>query len=200
VRQPPGWTVSTLGDLLNRLQYGYTASASPDLPGPRFLRITDLQDDGVDWSSVPGCQINDADLEKYKLQDGDLVFARSGSIEKAWRVKNAPEAVFASYLIRGTPMEPLLGPWLEAFVKSPSYLVQIGAAGAGTGMQNVNATSLAQVTLPMAPLSEQQSITLGGRPPRQAEGPRESDVRRADGTRFRRLTRVAHGMDMGQAP
>lgn len=155
---PAGWEQTTLGEVLDRLQYGYTASASPDLAGPRFLRITDLQDRGVDWSSVPGCQVTEVDLEKYRLRDGDIVFARSGSIEKAWRVKDAPSAVFASYLIRGTPLIPAVGGWLEAFVKSASYLVQIGAAGAGSGMQNVNATNLGQVELPLPPLNEQRRI------------------------------------------
>ncbi|HWU90277.1 MAG TPA: restriction endonuclease subunit S [Kofleriaceae bacterium] len=155
---PRGWAQTTLAELLDRLQYGYTASASSETPGPRLLRITDLQEDGVDWTKVPGCQILGAELEKYRLRDGDFVFARSGSIEKAWRVKQVPTAVFASYLIRGTPLEPATAPWLEAFVRSTSYLLQIGAAGAGIGMQNVNAKKLGLVTLPLPPLNEQHRI------------------------------------------
>src|SRR5437667_12865005 len=112
---PNGWATSTFADVFDRLQYGYTTKAVTQEGGPRFLRITDLQERGIDWTSVPGCQIEEADLEKYRLVHGDFVFARTGSIEKACQVKNPPEAVFASYLIRGRLLESKLGPWLDYF-------------------------------------------------------------------------------------
>ena len=99
INLPIGWKWSTITDLLDRLQYGYTAKAKPDLNGTKFLRITDIQELGVDWDAVPGCEITTENMEKYRLFDGDIVFARSGSIEKAWRVSASPNAVFASYLI-----------------------------------------------------------------------------------------------------
>ncbi|HNC99194.1 MAG TPA: hypothetical protein PKW90_23875, partial [Myxococcota bacterium] len=61
-----------------------------------------------------------SDLEKYRLRNGDFVFARSGSIEKAWRVTDCPEAVFASYLIRARPKNDEMAPYLELFLKSHS--------------------------------------------------------------------------------
>lgn len=158
VELPPGWARATLGDLVDRLQYGYTASADPKAPGPRFLRITDLRDDGINWDQVPGCIATPEDLEKYALHDGDVVFARTGSIEKAAVVRNPPESVFASYLIRGRPASPALSEWIGRFVRSREYLEQIGAAGAGIGRENVNATKLAAVRIPLPPLAEQHRI------------------------------------------
>jgi hypothetical protein len=107
---------------------------------------------------LPGCSASDSDADKYRLHDGDFVFARSGSIEKAWRVRSPPPSVFASYLIRGQPVDGRISDWLEQFIRSPSYLAQIGAAGAGIGMQNVNATNLSAVSLPVPPLAEQKRI------------------------------------------
>ena len=92
---PPGWTRATLGVLLDRLQYGYTAKAKPDSDGPRLLRITDIERGEIDWDTVPGCDIGKSDLEKYRLADGDIVFARTGSIEKAGRIKQPPVSVCA---------------------------------------------------------------------------------------------------------
>lgn len=66
--------------------------------------------------------------------------------------------MFASYLIRGTPVIADLGPWLEKFVKSREYLSQIGAAAAGIGMANVNAKKLGSIRLPLPPLNEQRRI------------------------------------------
>jgi type I restriction enzyme, S subunit len=157
---PPGWSITTISKIVNKLQYGYTAKASYDTDGPRFLRITDIKDDGVDWETVPRCKITEKDLEKYLLANGDIVFARSGSIEKAWRVEDVPpSAVFASYLIRGVPLDDSVGPWIKHFLKSNLYLKKIGAAGAGIGMKNVNAKKLGAVEIPIPPLSEQNRIT-----------------------------------------
>jgi type I restriction enzyme, S subunit len=155
---PRGWVEVTIGDLVDRLQYGHTAKAIHSGDGPRFLRITDITDEGVDWGRVPGCQIGGSELEKYRLAEGDIVFARSGSIEKAWRVKSPPDAIFASYLIRGRPLNPQIGEWLSKFIRTRSYLVQIGAASSGTGMQNVNAKKLSSVRLLLPPSAEQSRI------------------------------------------
>ncbi|MDR0902175.1 MAG: restriction endonuclease subunit S, partial [Opitutaceae bacterium] len=155
---PEGWQWVTLGYLVDRLQYGYTAKSLHASVGPYFLRITDIKPEGVNWSSVPRCFIEEVELEKYQLVEGDFVFARSGSIEKAWCVESPPNAVFASYLIRGCLKNAQHREWLKYFIRSHSYLTQIGAAAAGTGMQNVNAKRLGSVLIPLPPLAEQRRI------------------------------------------
>lgn len=158
--QPPGWVRTTIEDIVDRLQYGYTAKAEHDegKRGPAFLRITDIARGGVDWSSVPHCRLSLEELAKYKLEDGDLVFARTGSIEKACLINRPPEAVFASYLIRGRPVDGRTGPWLGAFVGTFLYRNQASAASAGIGRANVNAKSLGRITLLLPPLLEQHRI------------------------------------------
>lgn len=64
---------------VSAINYGYTESATGASIGPRFLRITDIQDDRVDWDNVPYCKIEKADLPKYRLATGDIVFARTGA-------------------------------------------------------------------------------------------------------------------------
>lgn len=155
---PKNWIVINLSEVLDHLQYGYTAKACEGTI-PFFLRITDITENGIDWSKVPGCEISEKDLQKYRLREGDIVFARTGSIEKAWLVANLPKAtVFASYLIRGHPLHETIGYWLSYFIKSQNYLKQIGAAGVGIGRQNVNAKKLGQVSCPLPPLAEQRRI------------------------------------------
>jgi len=157
---PRGWARITIEELVDRLQYGYTAKADHDVGarGPAFLRITDIADGGVNWSSVPHCRLGPEELAGYKLEDGDLLFARTGSIEKACLIKRPPEAVFASYLIRGRPVDGRTGPWLGAFVGSFLYRNQALAASAGIGRANINAKSLGRITLLFPPLSEQHRI------------------------------------------
>ncbi len=157
-RLPVGWTTATLGEVVSGFEHGYTAKADHRGRGPRFLRISDLTHGRIDWSAVPSCGIGSNALAKYRLVDGDLVFARTGSIEKACRVRNPPESVFASYLIRGRPVDQALGPWLETFTSSYGYANQAAAASAGIGRANVNAKSLARIELALPPLPEQHRI------------------------------------------
>ena len=51
------------------ISYGYTESAFREIIGPKFLRITDIQDGAVDWESVPYCRIDDATFAKQKLNE-----------------------------------------------------------------------------------------------------------------------------------
>lgn len=155
--EPIGWTDATFGELFDHLQYGLTASADANAPGIRFLRITDLEDGAVNWKSVPGL-IFDDDTDRYRLANGDFVFARSGSIEKAARIEHPPNAVFASYLIRGRLLCPDFSDWMKQFIRSNYYRDQIKERSAGIGMPNVNATKLASVSLPVPPIPEQRRI------------------------------------------
>jgi type I restriction enzyme, S subunit len=97
-----GWQWTRLGEIADNIQYGYTESSTKEPIGPKFLRITDIQNNEVIWKSVPYCKIDDAKKQNYMLKDGDLVFARTGAtVGKSYLLKgDFPESIFASYLIR----------------------------------------------------------------------------------------------------
>ena len=157
---PSGWTWARLGEIAESIEYGYTAASTREPIGPRLLRITDIQNDSVDWTSTPFCQIDQTALEKYQLHSGDLLFARTGATTgKSYLLRGEPPlAVFASYLIRvrlTTSMDP---DFVYAFFRSGLYWRQIAEASVGTGQPNVNGTRLANLWLPVPGLSEQQMI------------------------------------------
>jgi type I restriction enzyme S subunit len=54
-----------LGDI-SQINYGYTAKASFDQVGLKFLRITDIQNDSVNWADVPYCTIDQSNIQKYQ--------------------------------------------------------------------------------------------------------------------------------------
>ena len=68
-----------LQDYCDVIQYGYTQSASEKEVGPKFLRITDIQNKPINWNEVPYCEISEKDLKKYLLETGDIVIARTGA-------------------------------------------------------------------------------------------------------------------------
>ncbi|SRR6266699_1711811 len=154
------WVERRLGELA-RINYGYTESASAEMVGPKFLRITDIQENGVDWANVPYCPIDASDYPKYKLADGDIVFARTGATTgKSFLVVNPPEAVCASYLIRvQVSRAELLPPFLNLFFQTPVYWENIRAGVSGSAQGGFNATKLGELVIPFpTSTTEQQSI------------------------------------------
>jgi type I restriction enzyme, S subunit len=157
---PDGWQWVRLGSISNRIHYGYTASADHSQKAVRLLRITDIQNNRVNWETVPGCQISNDEVAKYELHNGDILIARTGgTIGKTFLVENVDvKAVFASYLIRVIPSSEISAQYLKLFLESPSYWQQLLAKSAGTGQPNVNGEALSGLTISLPPLAEQKRI------------------------------------------
>jgi type I restriction enzyme S subunit len=155
----PEWEFKELGTV-SAINYGYTESASNEPVGPRFLRITDIQNDRVDWGSVPYCRIESTDLPKYRLASGDIVFARTGATTgKSFLVNSPPEAVFASYLIRLRLIDKKLLPeFVSLFFQTDGYWKSIKDGSSGSAQGGFNATKLGTLTIPIPPLPEQHRI------------------------------------------
>ena len=157
---PDGWTPITVGKIAQKIHYGYTESATNDPIGPKFLRITDIQNNSVNWDSVPYCQIDEIKQQQYLLSENDLVFARTGAtVGKSFLIQGSiPDTVFASYLIRIVLKKEINAKFVYTFFQSQSYWKQIHQGKVGSGQPNVNAKILSQITLPLPSLSEQQAI------------------------------------------
>jgi type I restriction enzyme S subunit len=156
---PEGWTSESLGDVTRDIRYGYTAKATAIKAGPKYLRITDIQDNTVDWNMVPFCEIESSKFNSYRLSAGDLVFARTGATTgKSYLIKTCPDSVFASYLIRVRPSAALLPEYVAAFFQSDSYWNQITENLSGSAQPNCNASKLASLLVPIPPLPEQRRI------------------------------------------
>lgn len=154
------WPMVKLKDVSQLIDYGLTASADVDCDGPLFLRITDLGDDGVNWSKVPRCVCDDKQKQKNLLEKGDIVFARTGATTgKSYLISEVGEdTVFASYLIRVRPTKEVHSPFLAYFFKSPNYWYQIGGMSSGATLPGVNASKLSELEIPLPPLDEQKRI------------------------------------------
>jgi type I restriction enzyme S subunit len=156
---PEGWCWASVEQLSSEIRYGYTASAVDGAAGPRFLRITDIQEGRVDWSLVPTCDIEPDDVKTYELVPGDVVFARTGATTgKSYLIGEAPKAVFASYLIRMRFPAGAEPEYMYLFFQSGAYWQEISAAKKGTGQPGVNATTLSGLYVPLSPEAEQRRI------------------------------------------
>ena len=157
---PVGWEWTRLGEISLKIHYGFTASANHDLREVRLLRITDIQDNKVEWNNVPGCYIGEKDVEQYELATNDILIARTGgTVGKSYLVDEINvRAVFASYLIRCIPTKMIYVRYLKDFMEGPTYWTQLYSKCSGTGQPNVNGTGLSSLILPLPPLAEQKRI------------------------------------------
>ena len=137
-----------------------TGGRRRQLPKEHFIcsGTTDITDGNVNWETVPFCTEEPPDKEKYLLKTGDIVISRAGSVGYSYLVKNPPNAVFASYLIRFKPLSMIDENYLAFFLKSPDYWKTISQEKAGIALPNVNATKLKQIHVPLPPLAEQHCI------------------------------------------
>ena len=157
---PENWIWARLGSYAADIHYGYTASASATLTEHRLLRITDIQNNKVNWTTVPGCEITEQQAMPYLLYNNDILIARTGgTIGKSYLVENIDvKAVFASYLIRVRKLESTNAKYLKIFLGSQTYWDQLYEAAMGTGQPNVNGKSLKNLALPIPPLQEQHRV------------------------------------------
>lgn len=142
------WRNVTLADISDRVDYGYTASASEDPALPRLLRITDIAQTHLDWSGVPGCPIDGKNLSKYKLATDDIVVARTGAtVGYAKRIRTHPEAVFASYLVRFRLAPEAAPSFVGAIVESSDYKRWVQQNAGGAAQPNASAKVLSSFPL-----------------------------------------------------
>lgn len=154
------WKHTTLGDISLRKQYGYTESASQDEVGPKFLRITDIQNDFINWDTVPFCPISESDFEKYKLEIGDIVVARTGNSTGATAtIKENVTAVFASYLIRfQIDKQKANHNFLDFLLRSKIWYAFVNSVKSGSAQGGANANDFASFPINLPPIPEQKAI------------------------------------------
>jgi len=156
---PGDWELIRLIEEIDKPQYGYTASAIQRELGPKFLRITDIQNDKVDWKNVPFCKCSKKNFEKYALNKRDIVIARIGATTgKTYIMREDIGSVFASYLIRIKTKQNLNSYYLYHFTKSSIYWKQIHSHKGGRLKQGINIPILSNILIPLPRLNIQNKI------------------------------------------
>ncbi len=150
---PKGWEIAELRDRTTNIQYGFTQSASSEEVGPKFLRITDIQGGRVDWASVPYCEINEENRIKYQVKPGDILIARTGaSTGENVHIIDAPDAVFASYLVRLQYEYPSFARVVGEFLRTDAYFDHVRSLIGGSAQPNASAQALASATFVFPPI------------------------------------------------
>ncbi|MEM2780565.1 MAG: restriction endonuclease subunit S [Candidatus Bathyarchaeia archaeon] len=157
---PKTWQTVKLGEIGN-FQYGITTSAIKEDTGIKLLRITDITDEGINWKEVPYCKISEAEFDKYKLNLGDVLFARIGATTgKSCYINQPVKAVFGSYLIKFIPIDKEVDTsFLYIFTQSETYWNQVNRRKEGQLKKGLNTKMLGSLLIPLPPPEEQHKIS-----------------------------------------
>jgi type I restriction enzyme S subunit len=156
---PISWEWTTVNAIAKSILYGVSESAKT-CGKYKLLRITDIQNNNVQWDTVPYTDFDTNKAESYLLNDGDILFARTGAtVGKSYLVQGLKEeAIYASYLIRVQTYDAVLPQYVKFYFESGYYWEQIVQESVGVGQPNVNGTILGNLNIPIPPIHEQDRI------------------------------------------
>ena len=156
VANPMGWEVSTLKEVsIGKLSYGSGASATNYDGETRYVRITDITDNGELNNDMVSPSNYD---KKYLLRDGDILFARSGAtVGKTFRYSSSyGKCIYAGYLIRLIPdTVKVLPDYVFAYTKTKYYHDFIAINQKTVAQPNINAQQYGDLEICAPPLSLQ---------------------------------------------
>ena len=157
-----GWVQTTLNEVAcGKLSYGSGASAIEYDGIVRYVRITDINDKGeLDSDSKSPDKYDD----KYLLNDGDILFARSGAtVGKTFRYSKVKygKCIYAGYLIRLIPdTTKVLPDYVYWYTKTSYYSSFVEKVQRAVAQPNINAQEYGSLIICVPPLELQKQFVL----------------------------------------
>lgn len=159
---PEDWSTPCLGQLIYSVEYGSSAKSRPSGKTP-VLRMGNLRDGSIDWRDLVFTN-DDAEIKKYLLSSGDVLFNRTNTIDLVGKTaiyKGERPAIFAGYLIRINENKALLDSRFLNYVLNAEFSKKysLKVLSVAVGQANINGQKLKTYPVPLPPtLAEQQAI------------------------------------------
>lgn len=161
---PTHWEMRRLKFCLkDKLKYGANESGEEYNPALyRYIRITDFNTEGkLDESNK--LSLSQEKGEEYILQDGDILFARSGAtVGKTFqfrKIESEEKYCYAGYLIKATPNEELLlSDFLFHFTNTKMFDNWKNSILIKATIENIGANKYSSLRIPIPPIIEQIEI------------------------------------------
>ncbi len=156
------WVEKRLGEVCSPPKYGINAPAVEfNEQLPTYLRITDINDNGK-YNPSKKVSIDNLEASKYILQDGDIVFARTGATVGKTYLYNPKDGllVYAGYLIKFTPIKNLVDScFIKFYTETSKYWKWIQIVSMRSGQPGINSQEFSSLKILIPPtLAEQQKI------------------------------------------
>lgn len=156
------WEERKLGELCNSLEYGLNV-ASKNFDGKnKYIRITDIDDETRLFlkSDLTSPDIDLSNAENFQLQEGDIVFARTGaSVGKTYIYKESDGLVYyAGFLIRARIKLEYSADFIFQNTLTKKYAKFINITSQRSGQPGVNAQEYAAFKISSPNYEEQMKI------------------------------------------
>ena len=159
---PEDWEVRRIKHLIAfPLQYGANETGEDfDEMLPRYIRITDISANN-ELKNDGKLSLSNDKAKGYILQDGDVLFARSGAtVGKTFYYKGEYGlACFAGYMIRLTAdSRKISGRFIYYYTLSKAYAEWTNMIFIQATIQNISAEKYSELHMPVPPLPQQEKI------------------------------------------
>ena len=155
-----GYPTKTVDEVsLGKGEYGaQSASIKYDPTRPRYVRITDINDDGTLNDDVVASN-NPDDDEQYRLEYGDFMFARMGATVGKTYAFITGNQIFAGYLIRYKLNQKLINPrYLFWYTRLDEYWNWVKLNQSGAAQPGINAKKYGSLRIPVPPIEQQEQF------------------------------------------
>ncbi len=157
---PAHWDMRRLKQICSRSAlYGANIPAeSYTDDGIRFLRTTDITDDG--GLNAGGVFVRDGLVRNHLLADGDLLLSRSGTIGRSFLYEREKHGAcaYAGYLVRFVFNADAVPGYVFWFTKTRAFSDFVRLTAISSTIENLNGEKYANCPLPIPPISEQAAI------------------------------------------
>lgn len=157
---PQNYNIYRLKHLIKRnLDYGANAigvNYSNDLP--RYIRITDIGADGK-LKTEGALSLEFEDANPYILEEGDILFARSGATVGKSFIYHTEygKAAFAGYLIRAQLKEEVVPQYIYYYTCSAGYDIWKNGIFIQSTIQNISADKYANLPIVLPETEDEQN-------------------------------------------
>ena len=156
------WEQRKLGDLASSFEYGLNAAAKEYDGENKYIRITDIDDNTHEFltDSLTSPDMDLTGAEKYKLAEGDILFARTGaSVGKSYIYRDSDGLVYyAGFLIRARIKEEFDAEFVFQNTLTDRYNKYIAVTSQRSGQPGVNAQEYAEFEIKVPQKEEQTKI------------------------------------------
>ncbi|MCU0857804.1 MAG: restriction endonuclease subunit S, partial [Pontiellaceae bacterium] len=163
---PESWCIEPLGECC-AVQTGITkgkkiaGDEAVELP---YLRVANVQDGHLDLTNMKTIRLRRTEIERYSLQDGDVVLTEGGDFDKLGRgfvwENQVPNCVHQNHVFAVRADRTRLIPHFLAYLAQSPYgkAYFLSVAHKTTNLACINSTKLKGLPVPIPSMAEQQKI------------------------------------------
>lgn len=161
---PQNWSWVRLGEGLENIKYGTSKKCESNFGKTPVLRIPNIVSGKLNLDELKYADFTEEEKKDISLNTGDLLLIRSNGskslVGKTCIYDNeSKDFLYAGYLIRLRPVHHFNSNYLQIVFQTPFIRNQIEAPiRTTTGVHNINTTEIANLSIPLPPLTEQAEI------------------------------------------